>query len=147
MVYSIVENLLKWMIWGYHHLRKHPYLSQRLNLRCPTKFKETKNIALLTLTKLKNVTAFTRYKYSTGFELQKIIHISTLNIKTLVTERYLFGQLFYLSNVLKTRILCNKLRVALPKLSVPERTTCLLQLKGCHLTHFSCIHFLKRKTI
>ena len=21
----IVETLLKWMIWGYHHLRKHPY--------------------------------------------------------------------------------------------------------------------------
>ena len=34
---------------------------------------------------------------------------SLLTIKTLGTERYPFGPLFYLNNVLKTRILCNKL--------------------------------------
>ena len=34
MVYNGKPHL-KWMIWGYHHLRKHPYLEKPWNLRFP----------------------------------------------------------------------------------------------------------------
>ena len=54
----IVENLLKWMIWGYHHLRKHPYLSQRLNLRWPTGFRETKKHSNIDIDQIKKCHCF-----------------------------------------------------------------------------------------